>query len=65
VFGWREWACADAGFLRPTVWDRAVTPELAGVPLRLAMVGAEHTTHMTSALPRPSPARRSKWPGSR
>jgi phenylacetate-CoA ligase len=51
VFGWREWACAYAGFLRPTVWDRAVTNELAGVPLRLAMVGAQHATHMTSALP--------------
>jgi len=51
VFGWREWATAYAGFLRPTVWDQAVTPELAGVPLRLAMVGAQHATHMTSALP--------------
>jgi phenylacetate-coenzyme A ligase PaaK-like adenylate-forming protein len=51
AYGWRSWATAYAGFLRPTVWDRAVTPELSGAPLRAAMVGAEHATHMTSALP--------------
>jgi phenylacetate-CoA ligase len=51
AFGWREWATAYAGFLRPSVWDRAVSPELAALPLRLAMVGAQHATHMTSALP--------------
>jgi phenylacetate-coenzyme A ligase PaaK-like adenylate-forming protein len=51
AFGWRAWATAYAGFLRPTVWDRTVTPELAGLPMRAAMVGAEHATHMTSALP--------------
>jgi phenylacetate-CoA ligase len=51
AFGWRAWATAYAGFLRPTVWDRAVTPELAGLPMRAAMVGAEDATHMTSALP--------------
>ena len=51
AFGWRAWATAYAGFLRPTVWDGAVTPELAGLPTRAAMVGAEHATHMTSALP--------------
>jgi phenylacetate-coenzyme A ligase PaaK-like adenylate-forming protein len=51
VFGWREWATAYAGFLRPSLWDRAVTPELAALPMRLAMVGAENATHMTSALP--------------
>jgi phenylacetate-CoA ligase len=51
VFGWREWATAYAGFLRPSLWDRAVTPELAALPMRLAMVGAENATHMSSALP--------------
>jgi phenylacetate-CoA ligase len=51
AFGWREWAIAYAGFLRTTVWDRAVTPELAAAPLRIAMVGARNATHMTSAMP--------------
>jgi phenylacetate-coenzyme A ligase PaaK-like adenylate-forming protein len=51
VFGWREWATAYAGFLRPSVWDRATSPELAALPLRLAMVGARNAAHMTSALP--------------
>jgi phenylacetate-CoA ligase len=51
AFGWREWAVAYAGFLRPSVWDRAVTPELAAVPMRIAMVGARNATHMTSAIP--------------
>ena len=60
----REWATAYAGFLRPTVWDRAVTPELAGVPLRLAMVGAEHAPN-DQRPPQTSPARRSRWPGFR
>ena len=40
-----------AGFLRTSVWDRAVTPELAAVPMRIAMVGARNATHMTSAMP--------------
>src|SRR5512133_817123 len=35
VFGWREWAVAYAGFLRPVVWDRAVTPVLAALPMRI------------------------------
>jgi phenylacetate-CoA ligase len=51
VFGWSAWATAYAGFLRPAVWDRAVTPDLAAAPLRMAMVGARNATHMTSALP--------------
>jgi phenylacetate-CoA ligase len=51
VFGWQAWATAYAGFLRPSVWDRAVTPELAAAPLRMAMVGARNATHMTSAMP--------------
>jgi len=50
VFGWQAWATAYAGFLRPSVWDRAVTPELAAAPLRMAMVGARNAT-MTSAMP--------------
>jgi phenylacetate-coenzyme A ligase PaaK-like adenylate-forming protein len=51
AFGWREWAVAYAGFMRTTLWDLAVTPELAGLPLRIAMIGARNATHMTSALP--------------
>jgi phenylacetate-CoA ligase len=51
VYGWREWAEAYAGFLRPAVWDRAVTPELAALPLRIAMIGARDARHMTSAMP--------------
>jgi phenylacetate-CoA ligase len=51
AYGWREWAVAYAGFLRPAVWDRAVTPELAAVPMRFAMIGARDAVHMTSAMP--------------
>jgi phenylacetate-CoA ligase len=51
VFGWREWATAYAGFMRPSIWDRAVTPELAALPLRGAMIGAQNATHMTGAMP--------------
>jgi phenylacetate-CoA ligase len=51
AYGWREWAVAYAGFLRPAVWDRAVTPELAAVPYTIAMIGARDAGHMTSALP--------------
>ncbi|HKQ02987.1 MAG TPA: phenylacetate--CoA ligase family protein [Actinomycetes bacterium] len=51
VFGWRAWATGYAGFMRPTVLDRAVTPELAAAPMRIAMVGARNATHMTSAMP--------------
>lgn len=51
VFGWRAWATGYAGFLRPTLLDRAVTPELAALPIRMAMVGARNATHMTSAMP--------------
>jgi phenylacetate-CoA ligase len=32
AFGWREWAEAYAGFMRPLIWDLAVSPELAGTP---------------------------------
>jgi phenylacetate-CoA ligase len=51
VFGWRAWAEAYAGFMRPSLWDRAVAPELAAQPMRVAMVGARIATHMTSAMP--------------
>src|SRR4029453_16935604 len=51
VYGWEAWATAYAGFVRPILWDRAVTPELADAPLRMAMVGARNATHMTSAMP--------------
>jgi phenylacetate-CoA ligase len=51
VFGWEAWVTAYAGFVRPSLWDRAVTPELADAPLRMAMVGARNATHMTSAMP--------------
>jgi phenylacetate-coenzyme A ligase PaaK-like adenylate-forming protein len=42
---------AYAGFLRPAIWDRAVTPELAAVPNTIAMIGARDAVHMTSAMP--------------
>jgi phenylacetate-coenzyme A ligase PaaK-like adenylate-forming protein len=51
AFGWREWAEAYAGFIRPSFWDLAVSPELAGVPVKMAMIGARNATHMTSAMP--------------
>jgi len=50
VFGWQAWATAYAGFMRPTFLDRAATPELAAIPLRVAMIGARNASHMTSAL---------------
>jgi phenylacetate-coenzyme A ligase PaaK-like adenylate-forming protein len=51
AYGWREWAHAYAGFMRPAVWDRSVTPELAALPIRIVMVGARNAAHMTSAMP--------------
>jgi phenylacetate-coenzyme A ligase PaaK-like adenylate-forming protein len=51
AYGWREWAVAWAGFMRTSVADLAATPELAGQPVKMAMVGARNATHMTSALP--------------
>ena len=42
---------AYAGFMRTSVADLAATPELAGLPVRMAMVGARSATHMTSAMP--------------
>jgi phenylacetate-CoA ligase len=51
AFGWRAWAVAYAGFMRTSVADLAATPELAGLPVKMAMVGARTATHMTSAMP--------------
>jgi phenylacetate-coenzyme A ligase PaaK-like adenylate-forming protein len=50
VFGWRAWAVGFAGFMRGSFWDRAVTPELAALPNRIAMVAASHAAHMTSSM---------------
>jgi phenylacetate-CoA ligase len=50
LYGWEPWAVAYAGFLRRTVWDRMVTPEVAAAPNTIAMVAAHHATHMTSAI---------------
>jgi phenylacetate-CoA ligase len=50
VHGWRAWAEQYAGFMRPVLWDRAVSPELAGLPSTVAMVAAQHATHMTSSM---------------
>jgi phenylacetate-CoA ligase len=50
VFGWRAWAAAFAGFTRPSLWDRAVTPELADLPNTIAMIAARHAAHMSSSL---------------
>jgi phenylacetate-coenzyme A ligase PaaK-like adenylate-forming protein len=50
AFGWRPWAVGFAGFMRPILWDRAVTPELAALPNRLAMVAAGTASHMTAAM---------------
>jgi phenylacetate-CoA ligase len=32
VFGWEAWATAYAGFMRPSVWDRAATPTWPPAP---------------------------------
>jgi phenylacetate-coenzyme A ligase PaaK-like adenylate-forming protein len=50
VHGWRAWAEEWAGFMRRVLWDRAASPELAGLPSTVAMVAAEHATHMTSSM---------------
>ena len=50
MHGRRAWAEEYAGFMRPVLWDRAASPELAGLPSTVAMVAAEHATHMTSAM---------------
>ena len=50
AYGWNAWAAANAGFLRPMMWDRGVSPELAAAPGTAAMVAAQNPAHMTSAL---------------
>ena len=50
VHGWRAWAEQYAGFMRPVLWDRATSPEMAALPSRVAMVAAQHATHMTSSM---------------
>jgi phenylacetate-CoA ligase len=50
VHGWRAWAEEYAGFMRPVLWDRAASPEMAALPSRVAMVAAQHATHMTSSM---------------
>jgi phenylacetate-CoA ligase len=50
VHGWRAWAEEYAGFMRPVLWDRAASPELAALPSTVAMVAAQHATHMTSSM---------------
>jgi phenylacetate-coenzyme A ligase PaaK-like adenylate-forming protein len=50
VHGWTAWAEEYAGFMRHVLWDRAVSPELAGLPNTVAFVAAQHATHMTSSM---------------
>ncbi|HEX6674419.1 MAG TPA: AMP-binding protein [Actinomycetes bacterium] len=50
AFGFRSWAEAYAGFMRHSVWDRATTPEIAALPPSIAMVAAQHASHMTSSM---------------
>ena len=50
AYAWEPWTNGYAGFLRHTVWDRATTPEIAALPSTLAMVAAQHASHMTSAM---------------
>ena len=37
VHGWRAWAEEWAGFMRPVLWDRATSRELAALPSTVAM----------------------------
>lgn len=50
VYGWEGWAIANAGFLRPTMWDRSVSPGVGARANTAAMVAAQHPSHMTSGL---------------
>jgi len=50
VFGWEPWAVAYAGFLRPMLWDRAMTPGADAAPNTIAVIAAHHATHMTSSI---------------
>jgi phenylacetate-CoA ligase len=50
VWSWESWAPCYLGFLRHPLRRRLRDPELAGKPLVLASVVAQHATHMSSAL---------------
>lgn len=50
VYGWQEWATAYVGLPRVLLWDRAVSPELAGLPNSIGLVAAQNASHMTSSL---------------
>lgn len=50
VFGWQEWATAYVSLPRVLLWDRAVSPELAGLPPSIGVVAAQNASHMTSSM---------------
>jgi phenylacetate-coenzyme A ligase PaaK-like adenylate-forming protein len=50
VYGWQEWATAYVGLPRALLWDRAVSPELAGLPSSVGLVAAQNASHMTSSM---------------
>jgi phenylacetate-coenzyme A ligase PaaK-like adenylate-forming protein len=50
VYGFDAWAVAQAGFIRPMLWDRAADPEMAALPPDLAVVASHNPAHMTSSL---------------
>jgi phenylacetate-CoA ligase len=50
AYGWQAWIAAYVGFPRMALWDRAVSPELAGRPLTVGFVAAENAAHMTSSM---------------
>ena len=50
VWSWESWARCYAGFVRYTLRERLRDAELAGKPLVMASVVAEHATHISSAL---------------
>ena len=50
MFGWQEWATAYVGMPRALLWDRAVSPELAGLPISIGVVAAQNASHMTSSM---------------
>jgi phenylacetate-CoA ligase len=51
VYDWDSWADAFLSILRYSIRTRLQHPELMQRPFRLAAIGAEHATHMSSALP--------------
>jgi phenylacetate-CoA ligase len=50
AYGWEPWALAYAAFPRAHLWDRAVSPDLAGLPSKVAFVAADLASHMTSSM---------------